>query len=81
MAYPALPTHPRRGIKLDPTTIHSGDEFSLNGYHYKAVGNASLMGNYVRIPANTKHLMMPSGWECADVLEPLDSDFYSIAAN
>ncbi len=75
MTYPAMRTFPEatttsfEGLK----EIKAGQEFILDGYHYRAKADASAFTRFgydnVHIDAVRKHGGMPSGWELATVCE------------
>jgi len=61
--------------------IKAGDLFSVRGYLHKAYADAVVDRDHVHINAGRKNGGMPSGYECADVLEKLHSSGVSERCN
>lgn len=85
MAYPALPTHPTRGDLINLADVRKGDEFTIDGWHYRAEGDAVVVGEQLRmrvyIQTGRKHAQMNSGWEAETLITPVDTIAHRVEVN
>lgn len=54
--------------------IKNGDRFELRGVEYRAKSDARVARTSVYIDSVSRKGQMPSGWECADTMEPVDTE-------